>query len=178
MIQCWPRGRLLSALNQHHFLQLRAPEQVQLWERRWWLMSCASDLRDSMGVSGRKTSSLHSILALSLPKELSMETVKRLAPSRAPKVIRRSPRVNVSFTIVTPDPSDLTLSGVTASFQTFSVTLPCTQGATLMPKFKYRFAFFCAGCGRTVMQKWVTPRLLFNTPKLHFFCNFLEKPLN
>lgn len=34
--------------------------------------------------------------------------------------------MNVSFTIVTPDPCDLTLSGVTASFQTFSVTLPCT----------------------------------------------------
>lgn len=26
-------GRFLFALNQHHFLQLQASEQVQLWER-------------------------------------------------------------------------------------------------------------------------------------------------
>lgn len=40
----------VSAYNQHPSPYFRSSEQVQLWEKQWWLMCYTSDLGDSKGV--------------------------------------------------------------------------------------------------------------------------------
>lgn len=42
----WTEGQYLLTIC----TTLEAVEQVQLWERRWWLMCCNSDLGDSTGL--------------------------------------------------------------------------------------------------------------------------------
>lgn len=88
-------------------------EQVQLCERRRWLMCCTSDLGDSMGVWRRKTSSLHFHTCIYYsPKTCQWRQWRNEWASSSPqKVIRRSPEVNVSFTILTRDPWPETLWG-------------------------------------------------------------------
>lgn len=87
-------------------MHFTASEQVQLWGRGWWLRRGIGDLGDSEGGLEKENKFITlPYLHITPQRPVNEDSGEMSGPRPLPqKVIRRSPRVNMSFTILTPRP--------------------------------------------------------------------------